>query len=40
MSLQCVLPRERLPTATVAKEGLLTRVRIAMPLQIVLPVER
>ena len=38
--LQCVLPRECLPTSAVAEERLLARVRVAMALEVVLPIER
>ncbi len=40
MPLQSVLPRERLPAPAVAEEWLLTRVRVAVPLEVVLAIER
>lgn len=40
VSLECVLPGERLATAAIAQEWLLACVCIPMPLQIVLTIER
>ena len=40
VTLQRVLAREGLPTTPVAHERLLAGVRIPVPLQVVLPIER